>query len=280
MKNNNSQVNTKNVVRNSNKTNNKKLIKHKQIKEKKTRVRNINDNNGKFRMQLLMIACVMVIIFSIFTYQQYQNDQNYNKYKQDTSKDLIYTKYEIKTNDYKKEMPYVNIRSIIVQKINKDIELFFNKYKDKETSVITYEYNVSDMILSIILKEKDMDEDTYKEPNFRTYNINLDTMELIADEPLLDYFKITKKEIEEKVALSVQDKYLKLVKSSLINEQECNYECYLKQSNISFDPNSSKYYVKDSKLYVYKSYIDYFEKKQTKFNDKEFKFLIINVELQ
>ena len=139
------------------------------------------------------VGAIVAIAFIIFTFYYNSTNVNYNNIKQDKGAYLVYTKYSDTSTKYTKEVPYVNLKAEVFKAVNKDILLFCDKYMDQEKSVITYEYDVNGIILSVVVKVINNATTYAPEPYFRTYNINLETEEVISPQSVLEFYGITKK---------------------------------------------------------------------------------------
>lgn len=70
-------------------------------------------------------------------------------------------------------------------------------------SIITYEYDINGIILSLVIKVINNETTYAPEPYFRSYNINLETQEVISDQTLLEYFN--DKSIEFEIAAAPEE---------------------------------------------------------------------------
>ena len=124
---------------------------------------------SKVEPLVLVIAIIIVV-----TFVQKKSTENYNDIKLEKGNFLVYTKYEDKSTKYTKEVPYVNLKADVFKQVNSDILLFCNEYMQKDKSIITYEYDINGIILSLVIKVINNETTYAPEPYFRTYNINLE----------------------------------------------------------------------------------------------------------
>lgn len=228
---------------------------------------------------LIIFITVFVIIFLIVYIFIRKDGDNYNEIKADKSKYLIYTKYEKTNTNYPKHVPYLNIKGDAIQQVNKDIDLFANDFKKVDRCILLYEYDISGVILSVVLKAVNHNVEFAPEVYFRSYNINLSTLEVISDDALLNFFGTN----EENVAGLIENKFRyfhqEIVKEDFYKADECNYECFLNYRNVQNYMDNVSYYVKNGDLIAYKPFVffsiygeeDYFE-------DKDFEFMIVQTD--
>lgn len=235
------------------------------------------DKDTKF---ILMISLsVFAIIFMIFFVIQRNKNDNYNNIKEDKSNYIVYTKYQKKGKVYSVYVPYVNIDSPIAKSINEDIDLFVSEFINSKKAMIAYDYNINGIILSLVVKVVDYDTKYAPQPYFRTYNINLNTLELLADEALINYYGITEGDVEVAIENQFHKYYDKIVEKKFYNEKECNYKCFLKYRDVENYSDEVVYYIEDGNLIVYKPFVFYsVYGEEDYFKEKHFKFLIVKKE--
>lgn len=226
---------------------------------------------GFYLIVILIVAIICIIVSFI-----YQNaNKNYNNIKQNKKEYLVYTKYKKENSDYIKEIPYVNLKNDVFKTVNEDIYLFCEEYKNKEKAIITYEYSISGVILSLVVKVVDKDSNYAPEPRFRTYNINLKTEEIIPDEVLLELFKTSKDKVSYKIKRTFQNYYSEILSQNYYEAAECNYDCFLTWRGIGNYTDNVSYYVKGGKLIAFKPFTAYsIFGEENYFKDKHFEFEI------
>lgn len=217
---------------------------------------------------MMLVSLVVVIIF--FFYQK--NNRNYNYLKIDKNKTLVYTKTDKSSSEFTKLVPFINIKSSVIDYVNEDIDLFLSDFINSD-SVITYNYGINGIILSVVVKVMDYSEEFAPQPYFRSYNVNLKTKEVISDESLLATFGLN----DDLVSSKIEDKFLtyykNITKEKDNYEEECDYQCFLSYRNVNDYLADLSYYVKDGKLIAYKPFIfssdferiDFFEEKDFEF---------------
>lgn len=225
--------------------------------------------NEKFKNKkgYLIAICIIFIIFLLiilgyFVYQIVDKKISYNKLVVDSI-----------VTEKKDNMPYINIDSKDVKKINNEIEELYNTFLFYKNNTFNYEYQINDNILSIVIKLVDNNSE-YDIPYYSiiTYNINLKTQKNIDNNYLLNKFKITEEEVKEKIATQILSYYNDEVDLGYIPNQECDYDFYLVIHNIN-DFDYDGLYVKNGNLVAYKSFqINSLYDDESYFNDGAFEF--------
>ena len=223
------------------KTPNKK--KHLEEPEKKK-------NTNKNKALLLIVLCIFLIIFIIVytCFRSYNRDFNY--LKEDRSEHLVYTRYKIN----KQEVPYVNIKSKSITSVNKDIVTFCNNFKEYEKIQITYDYDINGKYLSLVIKVKTNGVNDWNDLYFHTYNIDLNARSYISEENLLKRFKVNDELLYARIHNKFVEYYNDELEQGYLQEEECDYDCYIKYRGFNEYMDDISYYIKDHKLIVYKPF--------------------------
>lgn len=247
------------------------------------RVRKINKTKNisqGTKKATIIAGTVILIAFLMLVFYHNTTNVNYNSIKQDKGAYLVYTKYSDTSTKYTKEIPYLNLKADVFKEVNKDILIFCDKYM-KEKSIITYEYDINGIILSLVIKVINNDTTYAPEPYFRTYNINLEREEVIADDALLQFFGVTKSNVDYKIKRQFQTYYSDILKEKYYSENECNFNCFLKWRGVSKYGDHVSYYVRDGKLIAFKTFIAHsIFGEEEYFSDKSFEFEIADAPQQ
>ena len=228
------------------------------------------DKSKKLVIFTATILVFLIIANSIIN----NNNENYNSIKLDKTKFLVYTKYENNVNGKKQEVPYININSEIAKTINEDIKIFTDKFVDSSKNILTYEYSLNGIILSVAIKIVDY-ENEIPTPYFRTYNLNLETQEALSDEALRKYYSVTEEEVETKIKNQFIAYYNDESEKGYIVPQECNFKCYMECRRVDDYLKDISYYIRDGKLYVFRPFSFYsIYVEEEYFTDQHFEFLI------
>ena len=200
------------------------------------------------------IAIVVIFIIVMISYFLFdRNTNNFNNLKEDQSKDLVYTESETQYGYYYQYKPYVNIKGELGYVINNDIETYMSNFHSSNIGV-TYDADLSGKVLSIILKVEDY---SFVEGAailyFRSYNINLDTEEILSNEALFSYFDLTTKDVEGILNYQIEQYYYLLSQEGKVDGR-CDYDCFLESRDFTSGIDDVEFYVKDGKLIAYKPF--------------------------
>ena len=203
---------------------------------------------------IILIVSLLLIALLVFYGISKINNRNYNNKKIDKTKYIVYTKETREKEYYIQDIPFINLKGESIDVINNDIETYLENF-NKENIEISYEYNINGIILSIILKVGDHSKaDNATITYFRSYNINLDNLELLSNEAVLNYFNINENDINNRLENELKNYYTNLVNKTYINSNQCDYNCFLnsrdiKQSNYL---DGVEYFIRDGKLVIFK----------------------------
>ncbi len=205
----------------------------------------------KLKKSGLVILGLIIVAIIILLYTSTFKKDLIRPIKETKSKSLVYTKKERTYKGIKSVIPYLNIKGSKMAAINEDIESFTDKYYSDSRNIISYTYDVSDKILSLVVKVAYFDKVYF--PIFRTYNINLSDLTVLTDADLLDKFDLTEDDVEAKIADRFKYFYNDAVSKNYYGG-ECDYNCFLYFRGDKPYLDGIHYYMKDSKLYVYKEF--------------------------
>lgn len=228
---------------------------------------------------MVIVGAIFIIVFMLsFIYISRQNE-NYKNIKEDKSRYIVYTKYQGGSGDYTQYIPYINIKSDVISLVNEDVDLFMEDFKDEEKTTISYEYDISGIILSVVLKAIDYNTEYAPKAYFRSYNINLNTLEVIDDSALLDFFGVNEETVSNKIENKFKTYYQELVNEEYYAADECDYNCFLKFREIDNYLDNVSYYVENGNLIAYRPYVFHsVYGEEEYFKNKSFKFLIVETD--
>lgn len=208
-----------------------------------------------FNNKIVIFSVSIFLIVTLIVYGITKaNSRNYNDKKIDKTKYLVYTKETKEAEYYVQDIPYINIKGRSIEIINNDIETYLSNF-EKNNVDIYYEYNINGVLLSLILIVEDHSKiESATITYFRSYNININTLELLSNQSILNYFNITEQDVSNKLEKDLKDYYSNLVKKSIIKEKECNYDCFLKSRDIksNYYIDNVEYFIRNGKLIVFK----------------------------
>ena len=224
---------------------------------------------------LAICVSIFLIIFLIaYAYVSKQND-NYNDIKADKKHFIIYSKYTKTNTNYPIYVPYVNIKGDVFKKVNEDIDLFLGDFIRTKRCTVLYEYDISGVILSLVVKVVDSSTEYAPRAYFRSYNINLSTLEVISNEALLDFFQVDSMSIEALITNQFKYYYQDLVEKQYYQYDECTYECFLKHRGVENYMDEVAYYVRSGDLIAYQPFtFNSMFGEEDYFKDENYEFLL------
>ncbi len=251
----------------------RKVSKSKRVRKKSSR---INNDTKKI---LIVCISVFLVIFLIAFASLSRQDDNYNSIKADKKQFLIYSKYEKKNTNFPIYVPYVNIKGEVFKQVNSDIDLFLSDFISSKRCTVVYEYNISGVILSLIIKVLDENTEYAPQAYFRSYNINLSTLDVISNESLIDFFQTDLTSIESLITNQFKYYYQELVNDEYYHQDECNYECFLDNRGIDSYMDNVVYFVRDGYLIAYKPFVFHsIFGEEDYFKAEDYEFMIVQTE--
>ena len=229
------------------------------------------DNSKKIPIIISVgiILIVLVIVLSLGL-----KGTNTSLVKENSKKAFVYTIDSKKNGDYFIDVPYVNIKGTSIKSINEDINSYVENFIDKDMVRLSYEFEINGKVLSLVIMAADYDTEDVPSIYFKTYNISLDTRDLLNDEDLLSAYDFSYDDVNASIEKKFEAWYEEL-KEEYFDEDECDYDCFLKYRDIGSYINDVNYYVKDGNLIAYKPFVfysifgeDYY------FKDTDYKFEI------
>lgn len=216
---------------------------------------NLKNKKDQNKFILLCVFLAVAIVFLIYYGVKNINSNGYDYLKENKSKKLVYTKQKLESGNYYQYVPYLNIDDDLGTLVNNNIDEYINSFEHNNTS-ITYEYNVSGKVLSLIIKVEDHSiASSSALLYFNSYNINLEKEELLSSDQIIKYFDTTEEEVETVLNSQIEEYYYELVEDNIVNERTCNYNCFLKSRNYTNNIDDVAYYIKEGKLIAYKPHI-------------------------
>lgn len=200
----------------------------------------------------------------IFNNSLDSEEVDYTNKKEDASKQLVYTKYDVKESklnsyDMGIHIPYINIRSDIVNKYNQEIEDIFVKAAreilntEDRNIIYTVEYvaNVHDGMLSLAIKSNIKEGTNAQRVIIQTYNYDLRNNKAISLDEAIRIKKLERNEVKETISKEVKLEYQKAQ-----DLKELGYNIY--ERDLSSDmyeiEKSTEYYITNDTLYIIYAY--------------------------
>lgn len=196
------------------------------------------------------ILLIIILIILVLTGVTFYID-NKSKTKIYVSDDYVYTKESYEYSDsFVSELPYINVRSDDVNKINTELMDEYYKSIEFKEKMMKYDYYINDNILSLVVKLYYLDSpDSY--PVISIYNVDIENGNLLSDDDILNIFDISNYDVTEIINDQLKDYYNYEIRKEYISN-DCDYNCYL--SNINALPlDNCSFYVNNNILYAYKA---------------------------
>ena len=236
------------------------------MKKKKT-------SKNKYLIPVIMGILTIIFICIGMFYALKDDNYNYNAKLINKDYDYVYTYKEINTGRFTKQVPHINLD---ISSVNEEIDSFTANYLTKDDNIISYEYAITNNILSVVVRIISFTSKNAPINYFESFNINLDSLEIISNKDLLSAFKVTEEFVQKKIEEQFKDYYYDLVFANEINESKCNLDCFIERRGFLGYMQDVNYYVDDGKLIVYKPFIinsslweyEYFK-------DEDFSFVIV-----
>jgi len=233
------------------------------------------DNNKKIPI-VITVSVILLTIIIVYTFFR-NSESGYKSIKVDTNKELVYTLKETRDDVFYIKVPYININGSTIKSINEDIDSYLSEFIDTKMKISTYEYNINGKVLSLAIKTVDYYNEDMPIVYFKTYNINLDTLELVSDEELLNAYDINFNDVNNAMEKQFKYWYKELKKEKYLTEEECDYECFLEYRGVEDYMDNISYYIDEGKLVVFKPFSFYsVYKEEDYFKEDDFKFIISN----
>ncbi len=212
----------------------------------------MNKLNKKSKKKFISIGICLIILSLVIIVFVFKDQKNYSKNLINENYDYVYTYTEKNTGTFTKQIPHVNLE---VENVNNKIDNFTLQYLNTDDNIISYQYSITNNILSLVIRIISFKGENPPINYFQTYNINLDTLEEITDEELLKAFKVTTDNVLEKIEKKFKDFYYDLVFAKKVDETKCNVECFIDRRGFYGYMQDINYYVNNGKLIVYKPFI-------------------------
>lgn len=247
-------------------------------KQRKVRKNTSRVSKDTKKILIICISIFLVIFLIVYAYVSRKND-NYNNIKADKKHFIIYSKYEKTNTSYPIYVPYVNIKGEAFKQVNSDIDLFLGDFIRAKRCTVLYEYDINGVILSLVVKVVDSNTEYAPRAYFRSYNINLSTLEVISDEALLDFFQIDLTSVESLITNQFKHFYQDLVEEQYYQYDECTYDCFLNQRGVDNYMDDVVYYVKNGDLIAYKPFTFHsIFGEEEYFKDENFEFMLVQTD--
>ena len=252
-------------------------MKNPTVRRKKGSVRYSNKNDNLKNIYYCAITIIGIVFLICFYFFTRPNNQLYKSIKIDSTKDIIYTKYSIEDKNYPITIPFVNINSEDVLKVNEDIDNFVEWYlANSNSSIVTYRYETSSGVLSLLIRTVSF-ENQKPSYDFRSYIIDLGTLKVLSNDEVLSQFGLNSTSVYSYFDENFHNYYNDLVESGIYNESKCNYGCFLKSIDVSDYGEGISYYISRKSLIAFRpfrTYGNYHEERY--FKDFDFTYVLVD----
>ena len=223
--------------------------------------------NNKKLFCILIIVVIFIFVFFLINLK-IEKDIDYSNLLKYDYADIVY-----ETTVSGQKAPVINIDGELFEMINVEIGEIYTKNSDKN---ITYKYNVSGDILSIMLTLIETDSTGKKKFDYVGYNIDLENLVMLPSLDLLNRFGIEEEQLHFYLANKFMNYYLDLVDKGYLTEDKCDYNCFIEECDMFDFVFETEFYVNDGNLEVYKVFNIYTKYNyEDYFSNEPFKFVVV-----
>ena len=165
------------------------------------------------------------------------------------------------------QIPYFKVSNTLYDSINKDILENSLLRVCYQNGYMSYDIALNDNILSLIVYISYETENELANIEYKTYNINTDTNQIVTNQELLNKYNLTINQVNTKV-LTELNKYYNYEKENELVDQNITFSDYLnilEYKTVTLN-NLSLFIDKKNDLYIYKDFslsegmkrVDYF----------------------
>ncbi|MBQ7104413.1 MAG: hypothetical protein IJN90_01005 [Bacilli bacterium] len=204
----------------------------------------MNDEEKK-SLKVLIVILVICLLITLILF--FINNKNKKVDKALAGNEYILEREtEYSKDESKGKLPLINLKGKEIEEINEEI---INNYFDivnSEYDTYQYEYYIYEDILSLFITITKFDDSEYGNINYYSYNININSNELLTNDELIKYLKLDKNDITETIDTRLKDYYLKDSLNKDISLEQYKERISYKYENVSF-------VLKENNLYGYVS---------------------------
>lgn len=220
----------------------------------------------KFLFIFLFIFGLYVLIHMSLYYFRYKNVASYENLLKNSNYDIVYQIDNV---------PVINIAGTSIDDINLKINEDYQLYVNQLDGTVEYEYNVSEDCLSILLiVRRIIDGMTFLE--YKSYNVDLYTLNELSYQEILDKFEITQDDLKFYLQNKLFNYYEDLLNKKMLDKKKCDFNCFIYECNIEGFDNTNTLYINKNHLVVYNyfnvyndfDYSSYFTEDSFRFNVK------------
>ena len=231
------------------------------------------DNSKKVPM-VIGIALLLIVFIIVFSYFR-NSGLDYSDIKEYSDKAFVYTINSEKNGSFFVNVPYVNIVGSFGKEINEDIDSYVADFMENDKIRLSYEYNINGKIVSLVIKTVDYNTKNVPKVYFKTYNIDIENQVLLSEDDLLSIYNITTDDVYSIIENQFLKWYEEVKKEGYVNEDECDYECFLGYRDVEDYLDDISYYIDRGRLAVYKPFVfNSIFGEENFFKESDFKFIL------
>lgn len=213
----------------------------------------MNEELDQKQIIFLIIIMIVFIIVAIVMYSV-TNGKKYDRVKIDSKANYVYEKegeYSLKD----RHLPYINIEGETAERYNDEISQLEEEIVLHPDSRVGFVFNKSNQILSVCIKIIRYDtEDERPEVSFRTYLLNLETLEEYSLEDIYEDYGIDKISISASIKRGFETMYQEVVKEKYVDPNECDYDCFLEWRGVRDYLDGAMLYIENKKLIAFRGF--------------------------
>lgn len=232
-------------------------------------------NSYKKIIIIFFVLALFVFIILGFIHHFNTDTIDYQSLLDDEEFDIVYSSSNtiIKEGD---SVPVININYPNISEINAEIMEIYQEYLTKFTDEFEYNFDVSGHVLSLLIRSKQryVDASNY-DIHYKTYNIDLETLEVLSDSDLFKMFDIKEEDLRFFITYKFLNYYNDLVDDGYFTKEECDFQCFLDSRGIVDFMEDNSYYIHDGQLELYKSFNIYSSyQEENYFTEDDFHFIV------
>lgn len=191
--------------------------------------------------------------------------------KMDKKKEYVYAKETSRLDDNQTEsnLPVINVKGKDAKELNAKLDELYHR----ENTVLTYGYQLYEKYLSVVYWIITLHEDSSPTFEMKTAVFYLPNKKLVSTEDLLKKYGITREEAFQKMDEKMQFYYHDIIEKGYIDRNECDYNAFLEDRQLSDDYTLQLFIDKDGVLKSYRAFNVYsFYDEHLYFTDESFQF--------
>ena len=149
-------------------------------------------------------------------------------------------------------LPYINVKGEEVSEINNRLLTKYYEIITVDEEIMLYEHFYNDGVLSLVVKIYYKDTPGSIPNDVLVYNIDIKSGEIIYNDVLFNLFNTSSSEVSDIIVNKIKDYYNYEISKGYI-DKDCDFNCYLSNTNSLPALNNTNFYIKDNALMAYKT---------------------------